>query len=377
VSLLPFLAATLVLLYLAVEATLHARRLRRIPVRIHVNGTRGKTSVVRLLAATLRQAGIRTVAKVTGDAPLLIRPDGTEQPIVRRGPARIQEQIWFVRQAVAWEAEAIVVECMALAPDLQRVSEERMIRATIGVITNVRPDHFEVMGDDLEAVAAALAGTIPRQGVLVTAERRFLADFRAWAAAKGSRTILADGAGAGAQPAAPADEHAAIVAAVGAELGLAPPAAAPAGAMRTTWHLESGGRRIAFVNAFSANDPVSTALLQRRGAANGPPAWPRVALLNNRADRPRRMLAFAEALRADDSYAAVALGGDLAAIALRKLRAPGRVAWSLQATSPARIVEEIGQRIGSREFTLVGMGNAKGLGLECVRYFEEKGTPCP
>jgi hypothetical protein len=417
------IAVALVLLYLAAEAALHARRLRRIRIRIHVNGTRGKTTVTRRVAAALRQAGIRTVGKVTGDAPRLILPDGTERPIRRRGPARIQEQMWLVRQAAAGQAEAIVVECMALAPDLQRVAEERMIRSTLGVITNVRPDHFEVMGDDLDAVAAALAGTIPRRGVLVTADRTYFARFAGWAAAKETRTVLAGGVDVADGPLAPADEHAAIVAAVCAELKLMPPprvagvspchrprtsspmrnphgdvvgspragalaergqargamadGMAEAGAPPFVWRWEHRGQRMFFVNAFSANDPVSTALLQRSVTANVALPRPRVALLNNRADRPRRMLAFAAALRGDGDFAAIALAGDLAHIAGRKLRRPGRTVWALQAVRPAEIVEEIGRRIGGAEFTLVGMGNAKGLGLEFARFFAENGSPCP
>jgi hypothetical protein len=403
------IAAALVLLYLAGEAARHARRLRRIRIRIHVNGTRGKTSVTRLLAAALREAGLRTVGKVTGDEPRLILPDGTERLIRRRGPARIQEQLWFVRQAAAWQAEAIVVECMALAPDLQRVSEARMIRSTIGVITNVRPDHFEVMGEDLDAVAAALAGTIPRQGVLVTADQRYFSRFAAWGEEKGTRTILVEGAEGAAGPMGPAEEHAALVRAVCAELKLAPPVApgalsrsraflpvdggnpgagglataagawegAPPAMTSLVRRLECAGQSVYFVNAFSANDPVSTGLLQESVAATVALPRPRVALLNNRADRPCRMLAFAEALRTDGSYAAIALGGELAPIARRRMRAPGREVWTLQAVRPEEIVSEIGRRLGGREFTLVGMGNAKGLGLECARFFEEKGTPCP
>ena len=42
------------------EAAAHRRRLKQIPIRIHVNGTRGKSSVARLIAAGMRSGGIRT-----------------------------------------------------------------------------------------------------------------------------------------------------------------------------------------------------------------------------------------------------------------------------------------------------------------------------
>ncbi len=65
------------------ESWAHRRALNRIPIRIHVNGTRGKSSVTRLIAAGLRAGGIRTCAKTTGTLPRMIMPDGTEYPVFR------------------------------------------------------------------------------------------------------------------------------------------------------------------------------------------------------------------------------------------------------------------------------------------------------
>nr|MBC8415869.1 poly-gamma-glutamate synthase PgsB [Candidatus Cloacimonadota bacterium] len=49
---------------------------KRIPVIIHVNGTRGKSSVTSLIAAGLRAGGKKTIAKTTGSAPRLIFENG-------------------------------------------------------------------------------------------------------------------------------------------------------------------------------------------------------------------------------------------------------------------------------------------------------------
>ena len=83
--------------FLVMEQQFHRRRLRRIPLRIHVNGTRGKTSVARLTAELLCRAGTRTFAKTTGDHPELIRPDGRSARIRRRGAARIQSSSFHRR----------------------------------------------------------------------------------------------------------------------------------------------------------------------------------------------------------------------------------------------------------------------------------------
>ena len=70
------------------ETRRHTRTLRQIPIRIHVNGTRGKSSVTRLIAGGLRAGGIRTVAKTTGTMARLIFPDG--QAVIVKGGEWVQ-----------------------------------------------------------------------------------------------------------------------------------------------------------------------------------------------------------------------------------------------------------------------------------------------
>ena len=172
------LVLLIVISYLVVEKIFHDRRVKRIPIRIHVNGTRGKSSVVRLIAEVLRRAGITTLAKVTGTEPTLVYPDGHEERIKRRGPSRIQEQVWLIKRAARLSVEAIVVECMAIEPRLQFASEVNMLKSTIGVITNVRPDHFEVMGETLDDIADSLSESIPFHGALVTGDARYFPLFQ-------------------------------------------------------------------------------------------------------------------------------------------------------------------------------------------------------
>ncbi|MDE4974006.1 poly-gamma-glutamate synthase PgsB, partial [Francisella tularensis subsp. holarctica] len=52
--------------YLIIENIVHNNSIKSIPIRIPVNGTRGKSSVARLIAAGVRAGGYRTVAKTTG-----------------------------------------------------------------------------------------------------------------------------------------------------------------------------------------------------------------------------------------------------------------------------------------------------------------------
>lgn len=151
-----------------VEYKDHCARLKAVPIRILVNGTRGKSTVTRLIAAGLAAAGLRVYAKTTGSAARIILPDLSEREIRKHGTAKrrpsIMEHKWFVREAHRAGAQAIVAECMAIRPETIGVLETRLAHSTIGVITNVRLDHLDTMGTELESIAEALGESIPDRG---------------------------------------------------------------------------------------------------------------------------------------------------------------------------------------------------------------------
>ncbi len=145
---------------------------KKIPTIIHINGTRGKSSVTRLIAAGLRAGGKKTIAKTTGSAPALIYEDGSETPIIRHHGANIKEQIKIIKFAAKKQIDILVLECMAVTPEYQWVTEHEIVRSNIGIITNSRMDHLDVMGPGLKNVTRSLCNTIPKHGVLFTAEKK-------------------------------------------------------------------------------------------------------------------------------------------------------------------------------------------------------------
>ena len=67
---------------------------KRFKVVIHVNGTRGKSTVTRMIHAVLREAGYRAWGKTTGTEPRLLLPDGTEALIHRIAPTCANSGTW-------------------------------------------------------------------------------------------------------------------------------------------------------------------------------------------------------------------------------------------------------------------------------------------
>jgi gamma-polyglutamate synthase len=295
----PLIVCLLVLLALgAAERVARNLAWRRVPIRIHVNGTRAKSTVTRLIWSALREAGIPAVAKTTGTAARLLLPDGREEPLRRRGPANIREQLRCLRRAQRLGARAAVVECMALDPVLQGVSEREMVRATIGVMTNVRLDHQEVMGRDLETIAETLSNTIPAGGVLVIGASGPADVFRRRSQLLGTRVVVADAAAGGAANGRETwmADNVAIALAVTRELGI-DDAVALRGFQRAP--LDPGsvrqgavalpGGTVAWIDATAANDPESLALLL---GAEGH-GRPSVLVYNHRDDRVTRLVTFA------------------------------------------------------------------------------------
>jgi len=295
------LAAGGYLAFLLGEAWLLRRARLRVPIVVHVNGTRGKTETTRLLAAALRAGGLRTLAKTTGTEPRLILADGGERPWRRWGAANVREQRDFLLLAARMRAEAVVVECMAVSPDAQRASTA-FLAPSLLIVTNARPDHLDELGSPEEALAVFAEG-IPAGGAAITADP-------AVAAALGA--VLA---GPCPEPGPWHPENAAAALAAAVRLGV-PRGTALAG-MRG--HAPDPGafalRRIpgtgvTVVDALSANDTVSTDLLFRGAEALLPAGAARVLLLANRADRPDRALAYARWAAADPGrWDAVLLAG--------------------------------------------------------------------
>jgi poly-gamma-glutamate synthase PgsB/CapB len=366
--------------YWSFEAVRIRRARRALPIRIHVNGSRGKSSVTRLIAAGLRESGLRTVAKATGSRARLILPDGREEPVVRLGTPNIGEQVRILDRARREGATAMVMECMAVRPDLQRVTEDSIMHATIGVITNARADHLDVMGPTVADVAKALAATVPRRGHLVVGRTHSLDILAAAARRRGSTLIVAeaDAIAAGALAGFGYVEHEENVAtalAVTRLLGIADDVAirgmhrvVPDPGACTRRDFAHRGRPIQFVNIFAANDLESTvAVWERVGLAT--PGLPTFALMNLRGDRLKRSLEFAAAVEKDLQADYYIVAGDYTdrvrrrfaeAVPADRLLLAGRI-------PPVEIFDlviaraEHGARVG-------GVGNIGGLGHDILAF---------
>lgn len=282
------------------EFQYHLRSLEAIPLRIHVNGTRGKSSVTRLVAAGLREGGMRTFAKTTGTAPRVIDAEGKDRIIHRLRLPSIGEQVRLLSYFASERPEAVVMECMAVQPQYQWIAEHQMVRSHIGVITNVRPDHLDEMGPTEDDVAYSLCNTIPVDGVLITGEDQKKDILKQVASSNRSDLIFSD------DKSVTDDEldqftymehpsNVAVALDVCKKAGISRDIALAGmhkvqpdlGAL-VAWNLDMNEKRLQFVNGMAANDPVSTLQIWKFVIDRYPAAGGTCVFFNSRDDRPVR-----------------------------------------------------------------------------------------
>jgi len=378
----------LLIAYGAFEYAAHRRRVLSIPIRIHVNGTRGKSSVTRLISAGLRAGGLRTYAKVTGTLPRIIDEQGLEIPIIRLHPVNILEQVKVFRYFFRNKPEAIVIECMAVMPDYQWICEHHFVNATHGVITNSRMDHVIEMGPSLENITNSLANTIPVRAPMFTAAKNpmVMNVFKSRAKSLGSRIVQSDEETIDNETLRRFSyiEHPSNVAlaleicqSVGVDRETALEGMVnmhPDPGALLVYEVEEDNRKARFFSALAANDAQSTQAIWERCISLYPDAGKRILLLNTRGDRFNRSVHLVEMVaKAMEFDILVSMGEstDMLTAHLSRVGIPSNKVVKIGQVKPEKAYKTILDLIDDRAFVFA-LGNAGHGGLAVVEIFRTR-----
>lgn len=270
---------------------------------IHVNGTRGKSSTSRLIESALRDGENRIFCKTTGTSPRIIDVDGKEELIHRRGSPNIREQIGILEKAAKQKADIVVIECMAVNPELQSISQNKILNADISIVTNVRRDHLEDMGPRLKDVAISLGNVMPKNGYFITADEKFKDYYLELGKAMNTKVLFSEKLEEDYE--IDFKENVSIALEVCKLLGVNRKAAIERmkkhkkdpGALKTYKLNTKNSNDIFFINGFAINDPDSILIvynyLKEKGIFKNKEI---ILLINNRGDRGYRVQQHAEVI---------------------------------------------------------------------------------
>lgn len=299
-------------------------RLQRIPLRVLVTGTRGKSSTVRLIHAALSEAGIPTLGKVTGTASRELDTTGAEHATNRIGQVSILEMLETVHRSFTGGTpapQAVVLECMAVTPDLIQMCTDDIVRPQVSVVTNALWDHLEEQGTSLQDIAISLSRVMSGAEVAVTAEHR--AATLATLAYEASRHACAFDAVDGRE--LPADilarvrgahpDNVAVALAVAAFAGVDRQTAVRGMAAATVEPLPTSPVTVTIdgiewwyrdIGSINDTDSLTPALVEAK--AQMPRDAVTLAILTTRWDRPLRGIQFASSITPDDVDGIVIVG---------------------------------------------------------------------
>lgn len=369
------------------EKRRNERNLNEIPIRINVNGIRGKSTITRFITYILIEAGYRTVGKTTGTAARMIYWDeDEEEEIVRTalGP-KISEQIKVIDKAASIGAEALVCECMAVQPDLQDVYSNQMIKSTLTVIVNVLEDHLDVMGPTTDEIALAFSKTIPHDGILVIPECEYTEFFKEIAAERNTEVFVADESEI---PEGFIDSfeykvfpnNCSIALAVAKALGIDKETALrgmknatpdPGAAVIHT--LKDGDKTAHFINGFAANEPSSSLEIWDEFAGGLGRNESPIILLNCRPDRIDRTRQFVHDFIPHIRNAILIVIGERTSLvtkAYKRGEFPNVIEYyNLEGCDCDEVIDFVLPEMWGR--TTLGVGNIHGMGFPIIERFEE------
>ena len=354
------------------------RNVEKIPIRVNINGIRGKSTVTRLITSILTEAGYKTVGKTTGTAARMIYWFQDDEDIIVRQPqgANIGEQLKVLQKAADLNAEALVCECMAVNPDYQKVFQFRMLEANIVVIVNVLEDHLDVMGPTLDQIAQAFGATIPYNGFLITIDCAYTDYFKQIAKERNTKVIIADNSKITDEYLAKFDymifpDNASLALAVGEALGIDEEtcfkgmlnAHPDPGAMRIT-RIGDENLNCTFVNGFAANDPQSTVNIWERVKELEYNTEDPIVIMNCREDRVDRTEIFvSDVFPKIQTHTLVAIGevSEPITTAFNNGQFPNVKNYiNLEYAEPDKIMETLNPLLKDR--MVFGVGNIHGQG---------------
>jgi len=280
------------------------------------------------------------------------------------------------------------MECMALQPQYQTITEKHMIHSNLSVITNVRLDHTDVMGYTLPEIAHTLGRTIPRKQQFFSAENIINDELQKICDRRKTESHFVSGETVSTEEMKGFNyiehrDNVALALEICNSLGIDRETALKGmytaipdeGALRA-FKIQAFNKSMTFYNAFAANDPDSTMMIWKKIRDEVGMEGTNIVLLNTRQDRLDRARQLAEMcgkyLSGEaDNLLLIGQSTEVVEQMATGNRFPKSKIINLGYTTPAKVFETA-LSLTNNQSTIVAIGNMGGMGAETAEYFENR-----
>lgn len=141
----------------------------KVPIRISVNGIKGKSIITKLITNILMEAGYKVIGKTV---------DKSDS----------NDELSIIRNAVDLEVEALVCESADVKSDSKKIFKFKKLDENIVIITDISEDYVDIQ----DSIVRSFADIIPYEGYLITINSNYVNYFRKIAGERDTRVIVAD-----------------------------------------------------------------------------------------------------------------------------------------------------------------------------------------
>lgn len=369
-------ALIIILIFLLAEKFLTNYHTQRIKIRILVTGSRGKSTVTQYIASIFNEAGYKSVCKITGVIPTISFPNGSSKVIKRTGPARVTEQFRTIKNTSKYGADVLVLECMSINPELQKV-EAMVFKPHFIVLTNIREDHMEEIGADERVRIEKVCSAFPNKSKLVLPKSTRSTTLEKYCSKNDIEVIDANDLGLEWPGKINDDSYSEnywLAKKVTSYFNVSDQhcidgiAKVEQDLLRTKHELNIGKHNIIFYNLFALNDVNSADLFITQLDAKYLSGRDLIIILNTRQDRPLRSISFAKWIsKLPDVKKIIVVGNhsNRTLIELRKNQvSPDKIiCWKEKELKKAK--ENLGLII-TQDSLLLGIGNIANDGFKII-----------
>lgn len=161
---------------LPVRGFRHRRTIQAVDTRIIVSGIRGKSSTTRRLGDIFNRRGYGTLTKITGNQPHLVR-NGEVIPLNREGArTTLYENINVFRENArklgSESSDSVAIfENQGITEYTTRLINRLFVSPDVILLTNVRRDHQDTLGETRADIARSFAKSVPSGTHVVCGEQ--------------------------------------------------------------------------------------------------------------------------------------------------------------------------------------------------------------